>query len=160
MKKVAVWLSDEERDALARYCEREGRSMYSVLKEAVAHTIQGEAPIAPIAPITPKEDGGLVAPPVKAVQAVSPELEEWKGTVERGQYNLAKEVDKLKVNEKLWHDVSELKAGMGELRGLVSGLLLKLTKTEELEDKLDRKTVDTVAKVLKNLGFGGIKEGV
>ena len=139
MKKVACWLSDEEQNALAQFCEKEGRSMYSVLKEAVARVISGEAPI------TPKQDSGLVAPSVKTVQVVSPKTRERFARLER-------EIDKLRGNEYLWQEVTELKAGVGELKGLVSGLLLKLTKTEELEDKFDKKVEDIVVGVLEKLG--------
>ena len=151
MKKVAVWLSNEERDELVRFCQKEGRSMYSVLKEASLRIIQAESAITPKPPITPKRDSGAVAPSVKTVQAVSPRTQERIGRLER-------EIEKMKGNEQLWSEVTELKAGLGELNGKFSVLLLKLTKTEELENKLEDKIVETVAGVLDKLGV--VKEGV
>ena len=140
MKKVGVWLSNEERDALQLFCEKEGRSMYSVLKEASLRIIQGESSI------SLSQDDRPVAPSVKRAQVVSP-IDRSKS--EERLARLERETDRTRGNEQLWTEMSELKAGLGELRGLVSALLLKLTKTEELETKLDGKIEDTVTEVIR-----------
>jgi len=140
MKKVAVWLSDEERDALAQYCQKQGKSMYSVLKEAVGGIIQGESPIAS------KQGGDLFAPSVQTTEVVSPKLYERFNRIER-------EIDKITGNEQLWHEVSELKAAMGEIKGLVSGLVQRVTNVEESLNKFDKKIVDTVVAAVQESGL-------
>jgi len=159
MKKVTVWLSDDEHTLLKEYCAKGGRSMYSVLKEGTIHILQGgsvvskspaiselgETPFTP--PLSSTKSPSLPAP---SPPQISPKLQKFE---ERFAF-LEKEVDKLTGYEQLWREVSELKAKVGELSGLVLGL----TKIEELEKKLDKKTVETVSGVLEDLGFGRIKE--
>jgi len=135
MKKVAVWLSDEEQDAFAKYCEKEGRSMYAVLKESVARVIGEESPV------ISKQDTSQV--PHATSPQISPKLQRLEQRLDWQE----KEIDKLTGNEKLWQEFSDLKAKVGELNGLVSGLLLKLTKTEELEEKIGKIIVDTMVEV-------------
>lgn len=155
MKKIYAWLSDEERAALGEYCNKQGRSMYSVLKEACLRIIQGESS-SPFS-VAPKPDSTIVASS-PALQAVPSALEDTVLNLKRRFDNFQKEFEKIRGNDFLWQEVTELKAGLGELNGKFSVLLLKLTKTEELENKLEDKIVETVAGVLDKLGV--VKEGV
>jgi len=120
-KKVQVWLSPMEFQTLSDYCERNGVSFYSVLKEGINRIVLGEVDQEE-PPIALKQGIDMVAPSVKAVQVANPELED----VQRGLYNLAKEVDKLKGNEDLWKEMGNLKERVTRLEGINTKELKKI----------------------------------
>jgi len=144
-KKVQVWLSPMEFKVLSDYCERNGVSFYSVLKEGMNRVILGEGVSQEPSLNTERKIQGKDYTSSSSFD--SPKLQK----IEERLAWQEKQIDKMAGNEQLWREVSELKAKVGELSGLVSGLLLKLTKTEELENKLDKKIEDVVVGVLEQL---------
>jgi len=134
VKKVYAWLSDEERFALEQYCKTEGKSMYSVLKEAVGRTIQGKSPSP--SSVTPKQDTQTSAPP-PTVQVLDPKLRE---TVNR----LATQVDKIESKDLLWNEVGDIKQRLARLETMM-----------ELDVKIAQKVEEVVEKV-----FVGLKRSV
>jgi len=160
-KKVQVWLSPMEFKVLSDYCERNGVSFYSVLKDGMNRIILGEGAsqepsLNTEQKVQGKRDTG-VALPISPSQ-ISPISQESK----EGQALawLQKRIDKMEDHDQLWNKINELTAGLAELKGLVSGLLLRLTKTEELEDKLDGKIRDTVVTVIKGIRNKALREAV
>jgi len=137
-KKVQVWLSPMEFGILSDYCERNGVSFYSVLKEGMNRVVLGESSAGAFqeeSPIAPKQDSDLVAPSSKTVEVASPKLEERVVRLER-------DFENMKDHERLWQDMGELKAAVSRHDEKFSGL----------EAKIDEKMVNLFRETIRRFG--------